>query len=148
MADSSYDDVIMDHIKNARNYREPSDADRRAQGVNPLCGDTLTVYLRFESGRIRDAAFQCTCCGISMASASVMVQLMRDRTLEEAGALVEEFVRFVRRPDEADGAQLETDRLAILSVVRASPSRANCAALAWHTLNAALKGEHDTILGG
>ena len=138
----------MDHIKNARNYREPPDADRRAQGVNPLCGDTLTVYLKFESGRIRDAAFQCTCCGVSMASASVMVELLRDRTLAEAGALVEEFLRFVRRPDEAEGAQLETDRLAILSVVRASPSRANCAALAWHTLNAALKGDDSTILGG
>jgi nitrogen fixation NifU-like protein len=145
---SLYDDVIMDHIKNARNYRELPNADRRAQGVNPLCGDTFTVYLRLESGRIREAAFQCACCGISMASASVMTELVQDRTLGEAGALVEQFARLVRRPDEAESAQLETDRLAILSVVRASPSRANCAVLAWHTLDAALKGEDSTILGG
>ena len=72
MADSIYDDVILDHVRNARNYRPVPDADRRAEGVNPLCGDTFTVFLKVESGRIRDAAFQCECCGISMASASVM----------------------------------------------------------------------------
>jgi nitrogen fixation NifU-like protein len=145
---SLYDDVIMDHIKNARNYRELPHADRRAQGVNPLCGDSFTIYLRIESDRIREAAFQCTCCGISMASASVMTELVRDRTLGEAGALVDEFERLVFGPHAAERAQLETDRLAILSVVRASPSRANCAALAWHTLGAALKGEESAILGG
>jgi nitrogen fixation NifU-like protein len=145
---SLYDDVIMDHIKNARNYRELPDADRRAEGVNPLCGDTFTVYLRLESGRIREAAFQCACCGISMASASVMTELVRDRTLSEAQALVHEFKHLVRRPDQAEGMALETDRLAILSAVRVSPSRANCAALAWHTLEAAINGEASTTLGG
>jgi nitrogen fixation NifU-like protein len=147
VADSIYDEAILDHIKNARNYREVPDADRLAEGVNPLCGDTFKVYLKVDGGRIRDAAFQCECCGISMASASVMTELVRDRTLEEAGALVSEFRTLVRRRGE--GAEsLDTGRQAVLSVVRTSPSRGNCALLAWHTLDAALRGEDSTTLGG
>jgi nitrogen fixation NifU-like protein len=147
VADSIYDEVVLDHIKNARNYREVRDADRRAEGINPLCGDTFRVYLKVDAGRIRDAAFQCECCGISMASASVMTDLVRGRTLEEASTLVREFRELVRTRGE--GAQgLDTGREAVLSVVRASPSRGNCAVLAWHTLDAAIKGEDSTILGG
>jgi nitrogen fixation NifU-like protein len=147
-ANSLYDEVILDHIRNARNYRELPDADRRAEGVNPLCGDVFTVYLKLDGERILDASFQCECCGISMASASVMTQLIVQRTLAEAAALVAQFKRLVRRPDEASAGDLESGRLAVLSVVRASPSRGNCAALAWHTLEAALDGERSTTLGG
>jgi nitrogen fixation protein NifU and related proteins len=138
----------MDHIKNARNFGELPGADLRAEGVNPLCGDTFTVYVKVESERIRQASFECACCGISMASASVMTGLVLDRTLEEASALVREFKQMVRRPDEVDDAKLDTDRRAILSVVRASPSRGNCAVLAWHTLDAALHGADSAVLGG
>jgi nitrogen fixation NifU-like protein len=147
VAQSIYDEVILDHIKNARNYRELPEAQRRAEGINPLCGDTFTVYLALDGDRIREAAFQCSCCGISMASASVMTQMVRERTLEEAGRIVTAFTHLIRRPDEA-GEALDQDRAAILSVVRASPSRANCAVLAWHTLEAALKGESSTVLQG
>ncbi|MCW5620934.1 MAG: SUF system NifU family Fe-S cluster assembly protein [Burkholderiales bacterium] len=136
----------MDHIKNARNYRELPDATRRAEGINPLCGDTFTVYLALEGDRIREAAFQCSCCGISMASASVMTGLVRERTLDEAARMVREFTRLVRQPAQAEAAEVEQDQRAILSVVRASPSRGNCAALAWHTLDAALKGQESTVL--
>ena len=148
MPDSIYDDVIMDHIKHARNYRELPDATARAEGVNPLCGDTFTVYLKVEGDRIREAAFQCSCCGISMASASVMTQMLRDRTLPEARALAQEFRELVRAAEESQDARVEDDRLAILSVVRTSPARGNCASLAWHTLDAALSGEESTTLGG
>ncbi len=147
MAETIYDDVILGHIKNARNYRELSEADRRAEGVNPLCGDTFTVYLRVQDDRIQEAAFQCSCCGISMASASVMTAMVQDRTLEEAQGLVREFRELVRHPERADAAALDLDRRAILSVVRASPSRGNCAVLAWHTLDAALSGKDSTVLG-
>lgn len=147
MAQSIYDDVILDHIKNARNYRELPSAQRRAEGVNPLCGDTFTVYLALEGERIREAAFQCSCCGISMASASVMTEMVRDRTLDEATALVKDFTRLVRRPEDA-GEDIDQGRQAVLSVVRASPSRGNCALLAWHTLNAALEGRESTVLQG
>lgn len=143
---SIYDDVVMDHIKNARNYRELPDATRRAEGINPLCGDTFTVYLALEGDRIREAAFQCSCCGISMASASVMTGLVRERTLGEAAHMVREFTRLVRQPAQAEAAEVGQDQRAILSVVRASPSRGNCAALAWHTLDAALKGQESTVL--
>lgn len=143
---SIYDDVVMDHIKNARNYRELPDATRRAEGINPLCGDTFTVYLALEGDRIREAAFQCSCCGISMASASVMTGLVRERTLDEAARMVREFTRLVRQPAQAEAAEVGQDQRAILSVVRASPSRGNCAALAWHTLDAALKGQESTVL--
>jgi nitrogen fixation protein NifU and related proteins len=146
VADSIYDAVVLDHIKSARNYRQMPDADRRAEGVNPLCGDTFTVFLKVEAGRIRDAAFQCECCGISMASASVMTELVRDRTLEDAAQLIGEFREQVRT--RTAGEHLDTGRQAVLAVVRASPSRGNCAVLAWHTLEAAIKGEASTTLGG
>src|SRR5262245_23369595 len=107
----------MDHIRNARNYRELAGAQRRAQGSNPLCGDVFTVYLKLDAGRIREASFQCSCCGISMASASVMTELVRGLTLDEAAVLVEEFSALARKPGEAQGAGLEIDRLAILSAV-------------------------------
>ncbi len=136
----------MDHIKNARNYRELPEATRRAEGINPLCGDTFTVYLALEDERISDAAFQCACCGISMASASVMTGLLRERTVAEAAEMVRVFTALVRDPAGAEAAGVEADQQAILSVVRASPSRGNCAALAWHTLGAALRGEESTTL--
>jgi nitrogen fixation NifU-like protein len=145
MADSIYDEVILDHVKNARNYREVREADRQAEGINPLCGDSFKVFLKVESGHIRDAAFQCECCGISMASASVMTDLVRDLTLDQAQALAQEFRELVRT--RAEGAGLDTGRQAVLSVVRASPSRSNCALLGWQTLEAAIRGEDSTTIG-
>ncbi|MEQ1883229.1 MAG: Fe-S cluster assembly sulfur transfer protein SufU, partial [Burkholderiales bacterium] len=88
---SLYNDVIMDHIRNARNFRTMEDASRKAQGVNPLCGDSFTVYLRTESDRIAEASFQCECCGISMASASIMTETVRGKSLGEARSLFERF---------------------------------------------------------
>ena len=146
MADSVYDEVILDLIKNARNYREVADADRRAEGYNPLCGDGFQVFLKIASGRIADAAFQCECCGISMASASVMTELVRDKTLEEAAEMVQSFRELVRTSGDAEG--LDTGRQAVMSVVRASPARSNCALLGWLTLEAAIRGEESTTIGG
>ena len=146
---SLYNDVIMDHIKNARNYRELAEANRRAEGINPLCGDTFTIYVRIEDDRVRDLSFQCSCCGISMASASVMTLLMQGRTVQEARVQGREFMRVLRDP-EAGQASISSDQgqAAVLAVVRESPSRVNCAVLAWHTLDAALEGRESTTLGG
>ena len=90
MADTAalYDDVILDHIKNARNFRALEHADRMAEGVNPLCGDSFTVYVMFEDEVIRDASFLCSCCGISMASASVMTEAVKGKTIEQAKELI------------------------------------------------------------
>lgn len=145
---SLYNDVIMDHIKNARNYRELADANRRAEGINPLCGDTFTIYVRIEDDRVRDLSFQCSCCGISMASASVMTTLMQGRTVQEARAQGREFIRVLRDPEAGQESVSDQGQAAVLSVVRESPSRANCAVLAWHTLDAALEGRESTTLGG
>jgi nitrogen fixation NifU-like protein len=135
-----YGDLIMDHIRNARNYHELPGAQRRAEGVNPLCGDVLTVYLELAEERVTQASFQCACCGIAMASASVMTQSVQGRTVTEASEVARRFIALTRRAQEDDEAQ-DTEWRAILSVVRASPSRANCALLGWLTLEAALEGQ-------
>ena len=94
MPDTStlYDDVILDHIKNARNYRVLEHADRKAEGVNPLCGDSFTVYVQLDGEVIRDASFQCSCCGISMASASVMTEAVKGKTVTQARELHRRFI--------------------------------------------------------
>jgi nitrogen fixation NifU-like protein len=148
MADTAtlYDDVILDHIKNARNYRALDHADRMAEGVNPLCGDSFTVYVRLEGEVIRDAGFQCSCCGISMASASVMTEAVKGRTVEQAKELNRRFVALVFEAGPPPSAE-DLGEVAVLSVVRAFPSRRNCAALAWYTLAAALEGRDQMVLG-
>jgi len=149
MADTSalYDEVILDHIKNARNYRVLEPADRTAEGVNPLCGDSFTVYVRLQDDQVREASFQCSCCGISMASASVMTQAVRGKTVEQAQQLYRRFMQMLSQPPAAEGDQ-DVAELAVLAVVRDFPSRRNCAALAWHTFAAALEGRSHTTIGG
>ena len=148
MPDTStlYDEVILDHIKNARNYQVLEHADRKADGVNPLCGDSFTVYVQLEGEVIRDASFQCSCCGISMASASVMTEEVKGRPCAGTRAAR----RFIALLAEAAGPEAADDmgEVAVLSVVRDFPSRRNCAALAWHTLAAALEGRESMVLGG
>jgi nitrogen fixation NifU-like protein len=137
-AASPYDDYLMDHIKNARNYRVPDDADYSATGSNPLCGDEITVYLKMEDGRIDDVAFQCTCCGISMASASIMTEVVKGTAPAEAQVLASEFVEMLTREQSGAGDALTEDRMALLDTVRKYPSRARCAVLPWQTLESAL----------
>jgi nitrogen fixation NifU-like protein len=147
MSESSalYDEVILDHIKNARNYHALEDADRQAEGVNPLCGDSFTVYVKLDGQTITQAAFQCSCCGISMASASVMTEAVRGQTVERARSLYQHFMRLLS-DDDAPQAADDMGELAVLGVVRDFPSRRNCAALAWHTLLAALEGRAQTSI--
>ena len=140
-----YQEVILDHGKHPRNFRHPPDANREAKGHNPLCGDRLTVYLKLdESGLIEDAAFEGRGCAISTASASMMTELVRGRTADEARRLFESFHEMcthedVALPAEADEEALE--RLQVLSGVRQFPMRVKCATLAWHTMNAAISGD-------
>ena len=141
-----YDDVMMDHIKNARNYRELSEATGSAEGINPLCGDSFRVYVRIEGDIVRDAAFQCECCGISMASASIMTETVKGRTLPQARSAIREFRSLVAGGTGAESAH--ADLHAVLGGVRQFPSRVNCASLAWATLEAALDGRERASLGG
>lgn len=130
-----YQEVILDHNKAPRNFRAVPDADLKADGDNPLCGDRVTVFLKLDGDVISDVAFQGNGCAISKASASLMTTAVRGKTQGEAAALFEDFHKMVK------GEAPETKRLGKLAVfqgVRDYPSRVKCASLAWHTLNAAL----------
>lgn len=135
-----YDDIIFDHIKNARNYLALNDANRRASGSNPLCGDDLTVYLKVESARLQEVSFLCTCCGISMASASIMTEIVRGKTAADALGLIRAFVALLAASSEAGTAHCTPDQRAVVDAVRRYPSRVRCAVLPWVTLQAALEG--------
>ena len=145
-SNSLYSDVILDHIRNARNFRELGDANRKAQGLNPLCGDSFTVYARIEGDRVAEASFQCECCGISMASASVMTETITGLTVSEARSLYKQFERMLTDPagmlEPGDDGQL-----AVLALIREFPSRVNCALLGWKTLDAALDGHSEVTIG-
>ena len=148
MADLSklYDDVIMDHIKHARNYGEMEEASFQADGVNALCGDNLTVYVRVESDVLREAKFKCECCGISMASASIMTEMIKGKSVADAKRISAEFLGSIS--DDASPTNADHGRSAVLGIVREFPSRRNCASLAWVALNAALDGKDQAVLGG
>ena len=132
-----YDDYIMDHIRNARNYRTLSDATGDMTGFNPLCGDRITLQLRVAAGRIADAAYQCECCGVSMASSSMMTEWVKGRAPREALRFARDLVGSVTGRSAASTEPGEIER-ALLATVRDFPSRARCAALPWTTLESLL----------
>jgi nitrogen fixation protein NifU and related proteins len=133
-----YQEVILDHNRRPRNFRAIEGA-RRAEGFNPLCGDRLTVYLRLEDDVIADVGFQGSGCAISKASASLMTESVRGRTLAEAAALLERVQQMITGP--ADAPIGDVGKLAVLAGVRQFPVRVKCATLAWHTLRAATTGD-------
>ena len=136
-----YQQVILDHNKKPRNFRELEGANRRAEGFNPLCGDQLTVYMLMDEGVVRDLSFVGTGCAISKASASMMTQAVRGKTREEALALFEEFHRMVTGELDEEAEENHLGRLKIFAGVRDYPARVKCASLPWHTMHAALEGE-------
>ena len=140
-----YQEVILDHGKDPRNFRKPDNANCEAAGHNPLCGDRLVVYLSVdESNIVQDAAFLGNGCAISMASASMMTEIIRGKTKIEAEELFRRFHEMCTSDGEADFSEDEdVERLMVLSGVRQFPVRVKCATLAWHTMDAALKGEEE-----
>lgn len=143
---SPYDDLIMDHIKNARNFRALDGAHRQAHGSNPLCGDEIDVYLLIDRDRIDDAAFQCTCCGVSMASASMMTESVRGRSVDEARSRARALVAQIDERVEPSAEHQDEMQRALLTTVREFPARARCAALPWITLEAALANRPEAIV--
>jgi nitrogen fixation NifU-like protein len=148
MTANPYDDLIMDHIKNARNYRVLEDCDRRANGTNPLCGDEMLVSLKLEGERIADIGFQCTCCGISMASASLMTEMVNGSGVTDASSLIRDIVGMLNAAGEAGSETVSPERLALLDTVRRFPARLKCAMLPWVTLQAALDNEAQPVSVG
>jgi nitrogen fixation NifU-like protein len=132
-----YRDVIVDHNRNPRNFREMPDASAHAEGFNPLCGDRLTLYVRLDGERIGDVSFQGSGCAISVASASLLTESVKGRTVAEAEQLFTRMHELLTRQD-ATGDPAELGKLAALSGVREFPARVKCASLCWHTLDAAL----------
>ena len=138
-----YQELILEHSKAPRNYRELSGADHRAEGYNPLCGDRFTVSVQMQGDSIQDIAFQGSGCAISKASASMMTQSVKGKTKQQAKELFERFHRTVTGNQNADPAEL--GKLAVFSGVAEFPTRVKCATLAWHTLQAALEGKQDAV---
>ena len=138
-----YQDVILEHSKAPRNYRELQDANHKAEGYNPLCGDHFTIYLDLEGGKIKDVAFQGSGCAISKASASMMTQSVKGKSKEEAEKIFECFHELVTGAKNGDRESL--GKLAVFAGVSEFPVRVKCATLAWHTLQAALEGRKDSV---
>lgn len=141
-----YQEVILDHGKNPRNCRAVEDANHSARGHNPLCGDSVVIHLTVDDdGIIRDAAFEGKGCAISIASASLMTEVLKGRTREEAEKIFNYFHGICMGNEElpADLAEDEdiADRLQVLGGVRQFPMRVKCATLAWHTMTAAMEGQ-------
>jgi nitrogen fixation NifU-like protein len=134
-----YDELIMDHIKNARNYRVLTDASHGAAGSNPLCGDEMRVYIRMDGHRIADVAFQCTCCGISMASASIMSVMLIGKHRDEARLLLGEFTAMVKERKAAACGPISAEWRALRDTLIRFPARVRCAVLPWTTLEQALQ---------
>jgi nitrogen fixation NifU-like protein len=140
-----YQEVILEHSKTPRNFRELATANHRAEGYNPLCGDHFTVYLDLEGDSIRDISFQGSGCAISKASASMMTQSVKGKTRAEAGRLFDRFRRLVTGQAPEGGNQSDLGKLAVFSGVSEFPVRVKCATLAWHTLHASLEGKRGTV---
>ena len=138
-----YQEVILDHNKKPRNFQKLADANRSAEGFNPLCGDQIQLYVKVEDGVIRDIGFQGSGCAISKASASLMTSTLKGKSEKEADELFECFHRLVTKDEATDPEAL--GKLAVFSGVREFPARVKCASLAWHTLRAALEGKQDKV---
>lgn len=132
-----YQEVIIDHSRHPHNFGALDQANHRAEGFNPLCGDMLTVYLKLVDGVIEAASFEGEGCAISTASASLMTDALKGKTKAEAESLSASFRALVTGADEAPGA-FALGKLEVLAGVQEFPVRVKCATLAWHTLHAAL----------
>ena len=140
-----YQELIIDHSKRPRNFKVLETANRKLEGYNPLCGDKITVFLELEHDRVKNVSFQGSGCAISTASASVMTESVKGKTLAEVEALFEVFHQMVIGKPPAAGNAPELGKLAVFSGVSEFPARVKCATLAWHTLHAALQGTGETV---
>jgi len=137
-----YQEVILDHNKRPRNFRV-LEGGRKAEGYNPLCGDRFTVYLHIDNGTIKDVSFQGSGCAISKASASLMTESVKGKSIEEAKATFDEFQKMLTGPTDAPTDNL--GKLTVLAGVRQFPIRVKCASLPWHTLKSAVEARDEVV---
>ena len=138
-----YQTTILDHNKKPRNFRVPEASNREARGDNPLCGDRLTVYLELDGDRVADVGFQGTGCAISKASASLMTEAVKGKSVAELETLFDRFHDLVTSDPLREPEAGDLGKLAVFAGVREFPMRVKCATLAWHTMNAAIEGGTD-----
>jgi nitrogen fixation NifU-like protein len=138
-----YQEVILDHSRHPHNYHAMADATRKAEGYNPLCGDQVTVYLKLNGDRIEDVSFEGSGCAISKSSASIMTDIVKGKSKNEAAALFEKFRDMVTGDAKAPVDSL--DKLSIFAGVSEFPTRVKCAVLGWHTLRSALENKKEKI---
>jgi nitrogen fixation NifU-like protein len=139
-----YQEVILDHNREPRNFQKLAGANRQGVGYNPLCGDKVTVYLKLDGDRIQEVSFLGSGCAISKASASMMTTSVKGKTREEIGQLFEVFHKMVTGKLDSSKVE-ELGKLKVFAGVSEFPARVKCATLAWHTLEAALEGKGETV---
>tara|TARA_Y100000590_G_scaffold298094_1_gene336021 strand:+ start:6877 stop:7344 length:468 start_codon:yes stop_codon:yes gene_type:complete len=144
-----YQEIILDHGKNPRNLRKTDNFNKDAKGYNPLCGDKVHVYLKLnESKKVEDISFEGQGCAISMASASIMTDLVRGKEEREVKEIVNDFLEMIKEKDKLNNKILEDDektKLMCLSGVKNYPMRVKCATLSWHTLTSAINNSQAEI---
>jgi len=142
MVDDLYQDLILDHSKHPRNCHAMADANRNAEGYNPLCGDKLKLYVKMEGDVVKDASFLGSGCAISTASASLMTESLKGKTRDEALKLLDKFHDLLTTDTPVTK---DLGKLVVFCGVRDYPARVKCATLAWHTLKSALNGAADPV---
>ena len=144
-----YQEIILDHGKNPRNLRKTDNFNKDAKGYNPLCGDKVHVYLKLnENKKVEDISFEGQGCAISMASASIMTDLVKGKEEKEVKEIVSDFLKMIKEKDEIKTNLLKDDektKLMCLSGVKQYPMRVKCATLSWHTLTSAIDRSQNEI---
>ncbi len=142
MVHDLYQETILDHSKRPRNCHPMEDADRKAEGYNPLCGDKLKLYLKMDGDTVQDVSFVGSGCAISTASASLMTESLKGKSRTEALALLEKFHELLTTDTPVSQ---DLGKLVVFCGVRDYPARVKCATLAWHTLKSALANREETV---
>ena len=140
-----YQELILDHTKKPRNFRKIEGAGSKADGHNPLCGDKITVFLILEKGVVSDISFCGSGCAISMASASMMTENLKGKTIAEVKTMFERFHELLTGHSEGPGDPESLGKLVVFSGVKEFPVRVKCATLAWHTMSAALEHQEEPV---
>ena len=144
-----YQEIILDHGKNPRNLRKTENFNKDAKGHNPLCGDKVHVYLKLdEDKKVQDISFEGQGCAISMASASIMTDLVKGKEEQEVKEIVKDYLEMIREKDKLNNKILEENektKLMCLSGVKKYPMRVKCATLSWHTLTSAIDNTQEEI---
>ena len=144
-----YQEIILDHGKNPRNLRKAENFNKDAKGYNPLCGDKVHIFLKLdEKKKIQDISFEGSGCAISMASASIMTELLNGKNEKQINEIVKDFLEMIKNKENLDNNDLKDDektKLMCLSGVKKYPMRVKCATLAWHTLTSAIKNSQKEI---